>query len=115
MTEISLETYDLQLEGKMQNKILSDILNVGDECTITTMLGFDAKKQSAKVVEYLSTHSGNNQYVVEVESTNRYIRYLDKNGDEAGIDKIKALLMSATDLELEECQDFIKSQMQLLH
>lgn len=99
----------------MNSKKPVEILNVGDECTITTMLGVDSKKQKAKVVEYLSTHLGNHQYVVEVENTNRYIRYLDKNGNEAGIDKIKALLMSATDLQLEECQDFIKSQMQLLH
>lgn len=88
-----------------------ETLNIGDKCVITTMLGADARKQSAKVVTYL----GNNQYTVETENGNRYIRDLDGEGNETGVDKIKALLMSATDLELEECQDFIKSQMRLLH
>ena len=75
------------------------------------MLGVDVREQTATVLGYL----GNSQYNVETENKNRYLRYLDTDGNEIGVDKIKALLMQATDAELEICKDFIESQLNMLH
>lgn len=86
-----------------------EYLEIGDACTITTMLGLDARTEKAKVVSYL----GNGQYTVETDH-NRYLRYLDGDGNETGIDAIKALLMRATDLELLECKEFINSQLEMM-
>ena len=88
-----------------------EYLKTDDTVKITTMFGVDARQETATVKSYL----GNYQYTVETESGNRYIRYLDSNGNETGVDKIKALLMSATDADLLECQEFIKSQLSILH
>ena len=88
-----------------------DYLNTGDTVKITTMLGIDARQQTAKVVSYL----GNSQYNVETKNGNLYTRYLDSGGNETGVDKIKALLMSATDTELLDCKEFIESQLSILH
>ena len=98
-----------------KNPILED----GTKCRITTILGLDARKQDAKVVKYLATHGPTtrriHQYIVETENTNRYIRYLDQNGNEDGVDAIKALLMQATDVELADCKEFINNQLSIMH
>lgn len=93
------------------NAKTGECLNVGDTVRITTLRGIDARVELGTVLSQL--HTG--QYTVETESGNRYLRYLDEDGNETGVDKIKALLMSATDAELMECKDFINSQMLMMH
>ena len=90
---------------------MSKKLSAGDRCVITVQRGVNAYRRKGKVISY----EGNDQYIVELKNGNRYLRYLDSKGREKGIDKIRRLLMSASDMELLEVQKFIKQQLRMLH
>lgn len=91
-------------------------IEIGSRCEITTQFSLDSRKTAVQVIRYL----GNRRYEVQGTDTvkNRYIRFLEiVNGEivEAGIDKIKALLMDATDIELEQIIEFAQSQIDMMH
>ena len=90
---------------------MSKELSAGDKCVITIMRGVDRYRRKGRIISY----EGNSQYIVELKNGNRYLRYLNSKGREIGIDKIKGLLMGATDVELLECKKFIEQQLNMLH